>query len=43
MKSVNAHTRGGTISPINAANPREPHRLIETGQAKGEIVFEGFR
>ena len=30
------------LSPINAANLREAHRLIETGQAKGKIVIEGF-
>jgi hypothetical protein len=31
MKSINAHTRGGTISPIKSANLREAHRRIETG------------
>jgi len=30
------------LSPINAANLREAHRLIETGTAKGKIVIEGF-
>ena len=30
------------LSPINAANIREAHRMIETGQAKGKIVVEGF-
>ena len=30
------------LSPINAANMREAHRLIETGTAKGKIVVEGF-
>jgi NADPH2:quinone reductase len=30
------------LSPINAANLREAHRLIETCQAKGKIVLEGF-
>ena len=30
------------LSPINAANLREAHRLIETGQAKGKIVLDGF-
>ena len=30
------------LSPINAANIREAHRLIETGKAKGKIVVEGF-
>jgi len=30
------------LSPINAANMREAHRRVETGQAKGKIVLEGF-
>jgi len=30
------------LSPINAANLREAHRLIETGKAKGKIVLERF-
>lgn len=30
------------LSPINAANLREVHRLIETGTAKGKIVIENF-
>jgi zinc-binding alcohol dehydrogenase family protein len=30
------------LSPINAVNMREAHRLIETGTAKGKIVIEGF-
>ena len=30
------------LSPIDAANLREAHRLIETGKAKGKIVIEGF-
>jgi len=30
------------ISPINASNLREAHRLIETGQAKGKLVLEGY-
>ncbi len=30
------------ISPINAANMREGHRLIESGTAKGKIVLEGW-
>ncbi|MGI9435962.1 MAG: zinc-binding dehydrogenase, partial [Geminicoccaceae bacterium] len=30
------------LAPICAANLREAHRLIETGQAKGKIVVEGF-
>lgn len=30
------------LSPIDAATMREAHRLIETGQAKGKIVVEGF-
>lgn len=35
-------TLSDTLSPINAANMREAHRLVETGQAKGKIVVEGF-
>ncbi|MBB4003094.1 zinc-binding alcohol dehydrogenase family protein [Aurantimonas endophytica] len=30
------------LSPINAANLREAHRLIESGRAKGKIVLEGW-
>jgi zinc-binding alcohol dehydrogenase family protein len=30
------------LSPINAANMREAHRLVETGKAKGKIVVETF-
>ena len=30
------------LSPINAANMREAHRLVETGSARGKIVVEGF-
>lgn len=30
------------LSPINAANMREAHRLVETGNAMGKIVVEGF-
>lgn len=30
------------LTPINAANMREAHRLVETGKAKGKIVIEGF-
>ena len=30
------------LSPINAANLREAHRLIESGTAKGKIVIKGF-
>jgi zinc-binding alcohol dehydrogenase family protein len=30
------------LSPINATNMREAHRLVETGAAKGKIVVEGF-
>jgi len=35
-------TLSETLTPINAANLREAHRLIETGKAKGKIVIEGF-
>ncbi|AXI46646.1 zinc-binding alcohol dehydrogenase family protein [Sulfitobacter sp. SK012] len=30
------------LTPINANNMREAHRLVETGNAKGKIVVEGF-
>lgn len=30
------------LSPINAKNMREAHRLIETGTAKGKVVVERF-
>lgn len=30
------------LAPINAQTMREAHRLVETGQAKGKIVVEGF-
>ncbi|MFT7572192.1 MAG: NADPH2:quinone reductase [Paracoccaceae bacterium] len=30
------------LAPINAENIRAAHALIETGQAKGKIVVEGF-
>ena len=35
-------TVSAVLSPINAANLREAHRLVETGKAKGKIVVEGF-
>lgn len=35
-------TLSQVLSPINAANLREAHRLIESGKAKGKIVIEGF-
>jgi len=31
-----------TLSPINAANLKTAHQLIETGSARGKIVLEGF-
>lgn len=31
-----------TLSPINAANLKAAHALIETGTARGKIVLEGF-
>ena len=30
------------LSPINADNMREAHRLVETGRAKGKVVVEGY-
>ena len=35
-------TLSEVLTPINAANMREAHRLVETGQAKGKIVVAGF-
>ncbi|AYV47491.1 zinc-binding alcohol dehydrogenase family protein [Caulobacter flavus] len=31
-----------TLSPINAANLKAAHALIESGRAKGKVVLEGF-
>jgi zinc-binding alcohol dehydrogenase family protein len=30
------------LSPINAANLKKAHALIESGKAKGKVVLEGF-
>ncbi len=35
-------TLGENFGPINAANLRRVHTLIESGRAKGKIVLEGF-
>jgi zinc-binding alcohol dehydrogenase family protein len=35
-------TLSKVLTPINALNMREAHRLVETGQAMGKIVVEGF-
>ena len=35
-------TLGEIFGPINAANLKRAHALIETGKAKGKIVLEGF-
>ncbi|WP_148431436.1 zinc-binding dehydrogenase, partial [Komagataeibacter intermedius] len=35
-------TLGRNLGLITAANLREAHALIESGQAKGKIVLEGF-
>ncbi len=35
-------TLSEVLTPINAANIRAAHALIETGQAKGKIVVKGF-
>jgi NADPH2:quinone reductase len=35
-------TLAETFGPINAANLRRAHALIESGRAKGKIVLEGF-
>ncbi|MDG2528157.1 zinc-binding alcohol dehydrogenase family protein [Caulobacter endophyticus] len=31
-----------TLSPINAANLKAAHALVESGRAKGKVVLEGF-
>jgi hypothetical protein len=33
---------GENFGPINAANLRRAHALIESGRARGKIVLEGF-
>ena len=35
-------TLGEIVGPINAANLRRAHALIESGRARGKIVLEGF-
>jgi zinc-binding alcohol dehydrogenase family protein len=35
-------TLAKTLSPINAANMREAHRLVETGRTIGKIVLAGW-
>ena len=35
-------TLTGRLSPINAANLKRVHALIESGKARGKIVLEGF-
>ena len=35
-------TLSKVLSPINAANLREAHRLIETQRSVGKLVVEGF-
>ncbi|UUY10426.1 zinc-binding alcohol dehydrogenase family protein [Pseudomonas sp. J452] len=35
-------TLGEHFGPINAANLRRAHALLESGQARGKIVLEGF-
>jgi NADPH2:quinone reductase len=35
-------TLTGRLSPINAANLKDVHALIESGKARGKIVLEGF-
>ncbi|KXV58746.1 Zn-dependent oxidoreductase [Acetobacter senegalensis] len=35
-------TLGKNLGPITAANLREAHMMIESGQTKGKIVLEGF-
>jgi NADPH:quinone reductase-like Zn-dependent oxidoreductase len=35
-------TLGQNFGPINAANLRRAHALIESGRAQGKVVLEGF-
>ena len=35
-------TRGEHFGPINAANLKRAHALLESGKARGKIVLEGF-
>ena len=35
-------TLSQVLTPINAQNMRKAHAMIETGEAKGKIVLEGF-
>ena len=35
-------TRTETFGPVNAANLKRAHALIESGRARGKIVLEGF-
>jgi NADPH:quinone reductase-like Zn-dependent oxidoreductase len=35
-------TLSQVLSPINVANLKQAHALIETGHSKGKIVLEGF-
>jgi NADPH2:quinone reductase len=35
-------TLAENLGPINAANLKRAHALIESGKAKGKIVLEGF-
>jgi NADPH2:quinone reductase len=35
-------TLGENFGPINAANLRRAHAMIETGRARGKVVLEGF-
>lgn len=41
-KGVIRTTVSETMSPINAANLRKAHGLVESGKAKGKIVISGF-
>lgn len=35
-------TATSTLTPINAANLRQAHALLESGRARGKVVLEGF-
>ncbi|MNP82291.1 hypothetical protein D3C76_1808860 [compost metagenome] len=35
-------TTNETLKPINAANLRKAHAMLETGRTVGKVVLEGF-
>jgi NADPH2:quinone reductase len=35
-------TLAETLGPINAANLKQAHTLLESGRVRGKLVLEGF-